>query len=193
ILGGMKSGKSSYASSLAQQHGGQVAYLATAQPGDGEMAHRIRRHQEERPQDWLTVEEAINPASCFDQWTNGIQPKYLDVPSHSAVEPQVVLLDCLTLWLTNLLSPLGDEPNRVEALEKGNVAVTKLISSILNWEQGEPKRQTLIVSNEVESGLVSPWPLGRIFQDLSGLSHQKMAQAATEVYVMHAGLPLKLK
>lgn len=182
ILGGMKSGKSSFASRLAAGRGASVAYLATARAGDAEMEQRIRRHQAERPDSWLTVEEPDNPASYFRALTGSNAP-----------EPVTILLDCLTLWLTNLLAPLGDEPDRDEALRLGENAAEDLLKAVTDWERAANERRiTLIVSNQVENGLVSPWPLGRIFQDLAGLTHQKFAAAASEVYVMNAGRPLRL-
>lgn len=191
VLGGTKSGKSSFASDMAmkREHLGPVVYLATARAGDNEMADRIRRHQADRPPSWITVEEATDPASCFAGLSSGALPG----------EPSTVLLDCITLWLTNLLAPLGDEPDRRKALDLGAEELSRLTTAVTAWESVDPEnsaipaRQTLIVSNQVETGLISPWPLGRIFQDLAGLTHQSLASAADEVYLMTAGLPQKLK
>jgi adenosylcobinamide kinase/adenosylcobinamide-phosphate guanylyltransferase len=191
ILGGTKSGKSSFASSLAEEREelGLVSYLATAEAGDDEMAERIRRHKADRPAAWITVEEALKPASYFRKLSSGD-------PEDS---PATVILDCITLWLTNLLMPLGEKPDRRDALELGRKEVTTLLHAVSAWEKGigetrkKPGRQALIVSNQVETGLISPWPLGRIFQDLAGLTHQNLAAEADEVYLMQAGLPQKLK
>lgn len=177
ILGGMKSGKSSYAAQLAGEREGlgPVVYLATARAGDEEMSERIRIHRAERPTSWRTCEEPRNPADVFA----------------SAAGAQTILLDCITSWLTNLIAPLGDEPNRSEVFQLGEMEVGRLIESILSWERGGG--ECLVVSNLVETGLVSPWPLGRVFQDLAGLTHQRLAAAAQRVYLMSAGLPLRLK
>ena len=184
VLGGTKSGKSSFASHRAEEreHLGGVAYLATARAGDEEMRMRIRRHQAERPVHWLTVEEPEDPAAYFRSLND-------------EDGPATVLLDCLTLWLTNLLAPLGDEPDRVRALETGTAAAADLIEAVKAWENALPKgrRLCIMVSNQVETGLISPWPLGRIFQDLAGLTHQAVAADADEVYMTAAGLPLQLK
>ena len=191
MLGGTKSGKSSFASRRAadREYLGPVTYLATALAGDGEMKNRIARHQADRPSSWRTVEEPVDPAGYF---TDLIGASSKITPSAA---PATVLLDCITLWLTNVLSPMGDEPNRDEALELGGKEVRRLMDEILTWESGRPtmNREAIIVSNLVETGLISPWPLGRIFQDLAGLSHQMIAAAANEVFLLTAGLPQRIK
>ena len=188
ILGGVKSGKSSFAARLAAEREsvGTVTYLATARAGDDEMKDRIRRHQAGRPSSWITVEEPEDPAGYFAGMTSG---------ALSGDSPSTVLFDCITLWLTNLLAPFGDTPDRGEALALGEKEGHRLLEAVLNWEEAAPKgaRETLLVSNQVETGLISPWPLGRIFQDLSGLTHQMFAAVADEVYLMSAGLPQKVK
>jgi len=188
IIGGVKSGKSSWASHLATEREaiGPVCYLATARAGDDEMKDRILRHQADRPSSWLTVEEPDNPAGYF----SGLTP---DAPS--GLQPSTVLFDCITLWLTNILAPFGETPDREEALALGEKEGRKLLKAVLDWEQAAPggAREVLIVSNHVESGLISPWPLGRIFQDITGLTHQMFAQQASQVYLMTAGIPQKLK
>ena len=96
---------------------------------------------------------------------------------------------------TNLLAPFGDEPDRESAIKLVKLECRRLLEAVEMWEAGAPEgdRQTLIVSNLVETGLISPWPLGRIFQDLAGLSHQLFASRAGQVYLMTAGLAKKLK
>ena len=188
IIGGVKSGKSSWASSLASDREklGPVAYLATARAGDEEMKDRIRRHQADRPSSWITVEEPENPAGYFIEMTSGVP---------EGIQPSTVLFDCITLWLTNILAPFGDKPDREKALAAGEKEGRRLLEAVLNWEKAAPegKRETLIVSNHVEAGLISPWPLGRIFQDIAGLTHQMFAARATQVYLLTAGIPQKLK
>jgi adenosylcobinamide kinase/adenosylcobinamide-phosphate guanylyltransferase len=205
ILGGVKSGKSSFASRTALEREilGPVAYLATARADDEEMAERIRRHRADRPDSWITVEEPENPAGYFEKITGGTS-------AHGALS--TVLFDCLTLWLTNLLAPMGDEPDREEAMNLGGTESRRLLEAMLRWENGDAAgkeyethaespalngisapRRTLVVSNLVETGLISPWPLGRVFQDLAGLTHQYFASRAEAVYLMTAGLPQKIK
>ncbi len=212
VLGGTKTGKSSFASDKAMSRGhlGKTVYLATAEARDEEIRQRIKIHQAERPAHWLTAEEPTDPAGYFLRLAEGKSGSN----SPGGDSPATVLLDCITMWLTNLLMPFGEEPNRVEALETGRREISRLIDAIAIWEQGSsggsanpsleedesasadtlPRpREAIIVSNQVEVGLISPWPLGRIFQDLAGLSHQTLASAADEVYLMNAGLPLKIK
>lgn len=188
ILGGVKSGKSSFASRLAADREGigPVVYLATATAGDDEMKDRIKRHQADRPEDWITVEEPRHPETYFE--------KLISSPLDQGA-PGTVLFDCITLWLTNLLSPMGESPDRSEAFALGERETKQLLESVLKWESSAEQggRETLFVSNLVETGLISPWPLGRIFQDLAGLTHQLIAAAADEVFLMTAGLPQKLK
>jgi len=188
IIGGVKSGKSSWASTLASRREtfGPVTYLATARAGDDEMKDRIHRHQADRPSSWITVEEADNPAGYFLGQTSAVP---------TGLHPNTVLFDCITLWLTNILSPFGDEPDREKALALGEKEGQRLLKAVLEWEKGaaEGARETLIVSNHVEAGLISPWPLGRIFQDIAGLTHQMFAAEASGVYLMTAGIPQKIK
>ncbi len=186
VLGGTKSGKSSFASRRAAERKalGPVTYLATALAGDAEMVDRISRHQADRPSDWITVEEPENPAAYFSSLTSEPAKEH----------PSTVLLDCITLWLTNILAPLGDKPERTKALEMGQKKIVELTDAIMQWEQSAPGlHEAILVSNQVETGLISPWPLGRIFQDIAGLGHQALAAVADEVYLMSAGLPQKLK
>ncbi len=177
ILGGIKSGKSSFAARLARDREqlGPVVYLATAYAGDEEMAQRIRNHRADRPENWETIEEELNPAGV--------------IPNLSGV--RTLLLDCVTSWLSNLIAPLGKEPDHDEVIQFGRKEVNKLMASIKNWEKGGG--EAFLVSNLVELGLVSAWPLGRVFQDLSGFAHQLIAAAASRVYHVTAGLPLRLK
>ena len=188
IIGGVKSGKSSWASHLAAEREslGSVCYLATARAGDDEMKDRIRRHQADRPSSWITVEEPDNPAGYFLRLTSA---------APAELQPSTVLFDCITLWLTNILAPFGDKPDREEALALGEKEGRRLLMAVLDWEKTAPggTRETLIVSNHVEAGLISPWPLGRIFQDIAGLTHQMFAAEASQVYLLTAGIPQKLK
>lgn len=170
VLGGTKSGKTGYAESLAY---GDVLYLATAEVLDDEMKLRVNHHKRSRPKDWDTVEETRDILNVLQQ--NG--DKY-----------DFILMDCLTLWMTNMLGELPVEYNREELLSNNIKSALEFVEEIKNR-----KADLVIVSNQVEVGLVSPYPLGRVFQDLAGLMHQKIAQYADSVVVMQAGLPLRLK
>jgi len=197
ILGGTKSGKSSFASKRAekreQEYPGSIVYLATARAGDSEMKERIKKHREERPSSWITVEEPEDPAAFFFSSAaeyGGENKNYKEISTNAST----VLLDCITLWLTNLLEPFGEKPDRDSAYRTAEIKTSELIKNIADWESGvNTGKEVIIVSNLVETGLISPWPLGRIFQDIAGLTHQKLASAAEEVYLMTAGLPQQIK
>ena len=166
-LGGAKSGKTRAALAAAEACAPPRYYLATAQALDGEMAARIKAHQAERGPDWRTVEEPLDPARAIG-----------DLPSGGPV-----LMDCLTLWLANLMGENGD-------LEAG-----RFLSEIDRLIEAAEKRSDplIIVSNEVGGGLVPMEPISRLFRDLSGLAHQRIASKAAEVHLIVAGLPLRLK
>ena len=166
ILGGARSGKSSYAVEMAKEFKKKVVFIATAACCDEEMAKRIALHKNSRPKQWGLIEEGKDVASILP----GLKDKY-----------EVVLIDCLGLLVSNLLADdLTDEEiekrikKLVEAIEKINVT-------------------TIIVSNEVGSGIVPMNALARRFRDLLGLSNQMIAKKADEVVFMRAGIPVIIK
>jgi adenosylcobinamide kinase / adenosylcobinamide-phosphate guanylyltransferase len=170
IIGGARSGKSSVA---VEQAGAvrQVAFIATAAPaeGDEEMKRRIAKHQEVRPAHWLTVEEPLAVANALADLDG---------------KAEIVIIDCLTLLLTNWLlqAPAGIEEEAV--LEKvGELA--RAVKKI--------KATVIIVSNEVGLGIHPATRLGRFFRDLAGWANCRLAAEADEVYLMTAGLPVKIK
>lgn len=158
ILGGARSGKSARALSLATP---PRAFVATAKASDGEMADRIARHQEERGADWELIEAPLDLASVV----RGAGGKTL-------------LIDCLTLWLSNLMAA-GREPE---------AETFALIAAL-----GEAESPVILVSNEIGLGLVPMEPLSRRFRDEQGRLNQRIAAAATRVEFIAAGLPLRLK
>lgn len=164
VLGGARSGKSAFAQKAAEiaVGPGRATMIATGQAFDDEMAQRIARHQAERGESWITVEAPI------------------DLPAAVSALPEdaVAVVDCLTLWLSNLM--LNDLD--VEA------AATALVEAVTAC----PARLWL-VSNEVGLGLVPETPLGRRFRDEAGRLHQRLAQAADAVFFVAAGLPLRMK
>jgi adenosylcobinamide kinase/adenosylcobinamide-phosphate guanylyltransferase len=180
ILGGARSGKSAYAERLAAERAGtagEVLYVATAQALDAEMAERIARHRAGRPAGWRTLEEPLD-----------IGPAIAAARSSAAI----VLVDCVTLWLSNLLlSTPHDEtqvPNPDEAESRARAAVEQLLAT-----HRAGAATTILVSNEVGMGLVPPYPLGRLYRDLLGRVNIWLAAAADEVILLVAGLPLRLK
>jgi len=162
ILGGASSGKSAYAERLALASGRAPVYLATGQAGDGEMGRKIARHQARRGPEWWLIEAPLNVAT----------------PLQSLGAKHVVLLDCLTLWLSNHLE-LNHNIDR---------ETDKLLAAIR-----QSQAQVIAVSNELGLGLVPTTPLGRAFRDAQGLLNQRVAEAAKTVTFVAAGLPLPLK
>ncbi len=166
ITGGARSGKSSFALKLAQNYPGLKAYLATAQALDQEMADRIQKHKNQRPRDWLTLEEPLHLAKVL-----GEEGDRFDL----------ILLDCLTLWISNCMMAEWAERNILEEADQ-------LLKT------GRRMRGTLIlVGNEVGLGIVPDNPSARFFRDLSGAIQQQIAGEADEVYFMISGLPQKIK
>ena len=168
ILGGVRSGKSRFAQQLASSSKGRVLFLATAQATDDEMAERIAKHKSSRPATWRTVEEPLQIASALK--------------SHAA-SSDIVILDCLTVWLGNMMSQ-DASASEEEALEE----VERLLEV---YKTGSAS--LILVSGEVGMGLVPPYPLGRAFRDIQGRINQKLAQEADKVFFMIAGIPLELK
>jgi len=174
VLGGVRSGKSAYAQELAQQIGGQqVLFVATAEAGDAEMARRIAAHRQSRPAPWRTLE------ACRD-----VGPAI----ATQVGDAKVVVVDCLTLLVSNVILSLGDTPES-RAAEN---AVQAEIQALVQACQACPAR-CIVVSNEVGLGLVPDYPLGRLYRDLLGQTNQVLAAHAQAVYLMVAGLPIELK
>ena len=169
VLGGVRAGKSRHAQDLANE-GQRVLYVATAEAGDEEMAARIQTHQAERPRDWETLEEPIDLIEA-------LEPLLVDFDT--------VLLDCLTLWVSNLLlqNPAdGEAPARIQSEAR------RLIDLC-----GRSEASWIVVSNEVGLGVIPATKLGRDYADALGRVNQLFAAAADDVIVMFAGLPLVLK
>ena len=175
ILGGARSGKSSFAEARAAEAQGKVVYVATAQAFDEEMEDRIRAHQASRPANWVTVEAPTAVAQVLGD---------------KAEEAEVVLLDCITLMAMNAYG-MGVEDD----LEAQAAAEAKLMEEVeaLLEVAANSEAEWLVVSNEVGLGLVPPYPLGRAYRDALGRANQRLAQAADEVIFMVAGLPLWVK
>lgn len=176
ILGGARSGKSTYAENLVKERGQRVLYIATAEALDAEMAARIEKHKAQRPDGWQTMEVPT-----------GVAPALRNFPSQA----DTILLDCLTMLVSNVVLSSGgsvDEPNETFATQ----AVDSEIESLMAVIQ-ESSANWIIVSNEVGMGLVPPYPLGRYYRDLLGRANQRLAAQADEVYLLVAGIPMPLK
>ena len=161
VLGGARSGKSRFAEGLLAERSGRRLYLATAEAGDPEMAARIERHRENRGGGWRVVEAPLDIA-----------------PAIAAAGKDALLLDCLTLWLSNLMAAGRDVEKATEDLCE---ALTKALAPVV------------LVSNEVGLGIVPDNALAREFRDRAGRLNQRVAAAADRVYFIAAGLPLILK
>jgi adenosylcobinamide kinase / adenosylcobinamide-phosphate guanylyltransferase len=161
VLGGARSGKSRYAESLITALPPPWLYVATAEPGDEEMAARIKTHRERRDEHWRTVEAPRTLAEALA--ARGDAP---------------VLVDCLTLWLSNLMLSEANIEDEIARLEETLAAA---------------RAPLVLVANEVGSGIVPSYPLGRRFRDMQGMLNQRIAARAERVILMVAGLPLMLK
>jgi len=166
ILGGARSGKSSYAVELAKRLNKKTVFIATCISFDEEMKKRIKMHKTLRPREWDLIEEGKDISSVLA----GFKNKY-----------KVILIDCLGMWLSNLLLD-GLKDKEIEK------EVFKLINSISKF-----KGVTIIVSNEVGAGIVPHNPLARKFRDLLGIVNQVMAKNADEVIFMQSGIPVIIK
>jgi len=163
VLGGARSGKSRYAQARAEALGIARTYIATAQPFDEEMRDRIARHQADRETGWETIEEPIYLAEA--------------IATHSA-PGRVLVVDCLTLWTTNLL-----------LAEHDIAAATDKLTDAICGASGP----VILVANEVGQGIVPDNPLARRFRDEAGVVNQRVAAVVDEAQLLTAGLPLKLK
>jgi adenosylcobinamide kinase / adenosylcobinamide-phosphate guanylyltransferase len=176
VLGAARSGKSAYATDLAVQSGLPVLFVGTAQPRDREMLARIRRHRRSRPRDWRTLEEPLAPVQ------RALEEARTD---------ETVLLDCLTVWVGNLLHhhvasadhPKAKEVKTARGFAHGELSLLRRLRTM----------NMIIVSNEVGGGVVPASPLGRIYQDLLGELNQSTARQADNVIYLIAGIPLYLK
>ena len=165
ILGGARSGKSRLAEKLAAESGFAVTYIATSQPLDGEMNERVRHHRERRPAHWALIEEPIELARVLRE---------------SAREDTFVLVDCLTLWLTNLLM--------LENRQRLNAERDALLACL-----AELPGEIVFVSNETGMGVIPLGELTRRYVDEAGWLHQALAERCQRVVLTVAGLPLTLK
>jgi adenosylcobinamide kinase/adenosylcobinamide-phosphate guanylyltransferase len=166
VLGGVRSGKSRYAQQLAEQSS-SVVFVATAKITDDEMRVKIERHKEDRPKEWLTVEEPLELPRALAQ--------------HN-LECEVMVVDCLTIFAANLLETEGENNDAIDGRVEALCVALQTVQC-----------NVVLVSNEVGSGVVPAYPLGRRYRDLLGEINQKVARVADDVVLMVAGLPLALK
>jgi adenosylcobinamide kinase / adenosylcobinamide-phosphate guanylyltransferase len=163
LIGGARSGKSELALRLASEQSSPVAFLATAQAGDAEMAARIAQHRLERPDSWQTIEEPLRLRETIDELTN----------------EDCLVIDCLTLWTANALESLGSDQVEAQATAAARVAAAR-------------PGLTVVITNEVGLGIVPDNVLGRSYRDLLGRVNAIWAEAADQVYLLVAGRALAL-
>jgi adenosylcobinamide kinase/adenosylcobinamide-phosphate guanylyltransferase len=176
VLGGARSGKSAHAERLAIASGKEVVYIATAHAGDGEMATRIRHHRQQRPSGWRTVEEELNLGDALKQWS---------------APGRLILVDCLTLWLSNLMfSGAAGHPDVGDIMlpELFHEQRAQFLDSLEN-----AAGDVILVSNEVGMGIVPYGAISRSFTDEAGRLNQAAAAVCERALFIVAGLPLALK
>jgi len=175
ITGGARSGKSAFAEKFARQAGPRVAYIATAEVGDGEMAERVALHRRRRPAEWQTYEAPMQAETAI-------------AAIAAAGQANLILFDCLTVYTSNALLAQPEDapvPLRREAVL---AALDRLLAAA-----GRFSGTVVFVTNEVGDGIVPDNVLAREYRDLAGLVNQKAAQAAAEVYWVICGLPVEIK
>ena len=180
ILGGARSGKSSFAEKIAENLGKkEVVYLATAQALDQEMEERIKHHQNQRPKDWKTVEEPIEVNKVLESIEKG----------------KTVLMDCLTLYISNMIlkkEELNDDENNLQQKVNIEKEIIEEIKKIITTAKARDLN-LIIVSNEVGQGVVPNNELGRLFRDIAGRANQFTADKVDKVFLTVAGFPLDIK
>lgn len=164
VLGGARSGKTAFAERLALRSGSRPAYLATATVLDPEMQDRVSSHKASRKAQFVTIEEPLALSHALIK---------------ASAAHDVILVDCLTLWITNLLM----------ANENVAIAVSELGATLLELRQSK----IILVSNEVGLGIVPDNAMARTFRDLAGSAHQRLAEVCDDVYFIAAGLHLTMK
>lgn len=181
VLGGARSGKSAFAERLAAGSGRPVAFIATATAGDDDMRQRIAHHRASRPPEWLTIEEPLHLARAIRL---------------ASIDADVLLLDCITLWLANWMGQQGRleldaSPSLLETCT--NAVLSDIEELLVTLATLSPYKTLIVVSNEVGMGIVPAYPLGRAYRDILGRVNQRLARAADRVYLMVAGLAVDIK
>jgi len=177
LTGGARSGKSNYAQELAAKSGKRVLFVATAEAGDEEMQQRIKAHQLNRPPEWRTLEASANVGREILNKAGGAE---------------VIIVDCVTMLVSNVFSRYADYTSeKIDAL-LANGEVSREIGDLIECLD-HVKADFIFVTNEVGMGLVPANPLDRLYRDLLGKANRMLAENVDEVYLMVAGMPLRVK
>ncbi len=178
VTGGARCGKSAFAEAYVKKHSDSksIAYIATSQIYDDEMAYRVKLHRQRRPAAWHTFEAPFNAHTAI---------------SEAFANYDTILFDCLTLYLSNYLcSEQAQELSMDELTRNTNTLTANLINAVLTAPE---EKKCLFVTNEVGSGIVPENALARKYRDLAGLVNQQVAKAAIAVYFVVSGIPVKIK
>lgn len=179
ILGGARSGKSTYAEKYCLEKSKNPAYIATAEVYDSEMADRVRKHRERRQKNWQNFEEAYQVSQLIP---------------HIFKDSSLILLDCMTVYITNLMLKDYEEENTENPEKFMEKKEEEIIEEVYKIIKSVPQdKELIIVSNEVGQGIVPDNFLSRVFRDISGRINQLIAQEADQVYIVWAGIPVKIK
>lgn len=179
VLGGARSGKSTYAQKLAREMAAgssRVAYVATGVACDDEMRARFEQHRRSRPPQWATIEAPTEVAQVIQK---------------AGREYAVMIVDCLTTLITNWLAEMGQLEEPTESMAGLEEAILGRVEELVQAAR-KAQATVIVVSNEVGLGIVPAFKAGRVFRDLAGLTNQSIAREADEVYVMWAGIPQKI-
>ncbi|WP_313346246.1 bifunctional adenosylcobinamide kinase/adenosylcobinamide-phosphate guanylyltransferase [Sedimentibacter sp.] len=180
IIGGARSGKSTYAELKAKEYGERVVYIATAVVTDESMAERVKKHREQRPKSWSTIEMY----SDFERLAE--YKEFMD--------SEVVLIDCLTTLIGNYMfdSKINFDTCLPEEVNNLEIKITEEILSLINVCKANNKK-LIMVSNETGLGVVPPYYMGNYFRDISGRINQKITHTSDFMYFVLSGMPIKLK
>ncbi len=177
VIGGARSGKSKFAMELAKKEAKEVVYIATARAQDEEMKLRIKKHIKSRPKDWKTIEEPLDlPRAIRDIKGKG----------------KVVLIDCITLYISNMLLKGYSEKKEPRGINRLNDWILKEAGKMISAINASP-HTFIIVSNEVGMGIVPENKLARLFRDIQGESNQVISKNAESVYMVVAGIDIRIK
>jgi len=177
VIGGARSGKSRFAMELAKKENRKVVYIATAQVQDEEMKLRVRKHLKSRPRDWKTVEEPYDLPRAIKNLKG---------------KDKIVIIDCMTLYISNILLKLYDENKQPKSINRISNQVLGEVENVVRAINGS-MHTFIIVSNEVGMSIVPENRLARLFRDIQGESNQVISKNADSVYMVVAGTAAKIK